>query len=592
DVYIPDTVGIWSVSASWGGDDTHEGASSSSTSFTVKKIYIPKISSSITCSVSPLTLVLGEQVTVTGSLNPLHTDKTITLTFIRPDYSTFTKRASARATQGGYSDIFTPDMVGMWSVSASWGGDATHKGASSSSTSFVVHVPPEAIFTYSPSTDLSVFSLITFSDTSTDLDGTIISWLWDFGDNTASSDQNLTHMYADKGIYLVTLTVIDNDGYVGDSSQSVIISNLPPIAAFTYSPERPMVEQEIVFTDLSEDPEGEILTYLWNFGDEATSTEKHPHHTYAAYGTYTVTLTVTDDEGATDIHSTSFTVTTLSTSITLSVLASELPIGGSVTVTGSISPPVSGVTVTLTYTNPNGSTFTRTSTANPGDYSDVYIPDTVGIWSVSASWGGDATHEGASSSSTSFIIKSLECLIATATYGSELSQNVQFLRGFRDNDVLNTFAGSNFMTVFNGFYYSFSPNVASVISSNEGLRGVSKVVLYPLMGILHLSSETFSLFSFNLELGIVMAGLVASVLIGVFYFLPVALLLSLVRKIKISAKIIRLIGLIWAGSFIMIFIAEVTKSPLMMMVSTGAFVLVTISAAMLTSLRIILKRLI
>jgi len=460
-----------------------------------------------------------------------------------------------------------------WSVSASWGGDVSHEDASSSPTSFIVQVSPEASFTFSPSTDLSVFTLITFSDTSTDLDGTILSWLWDFGDNTISSDQNPTHKYADKGIYLVKLTITDNDGYVGDSSQSVIITNLPPTAAFTYSPERPMVEQEIIFTDLSEDPEGEILTYLWNFGDEAASTEKHPYHTYAAYGTYTVTLTVTDDEGATDIHSTTFTVTTLSTSITLSVLASE-------------------VTVTLTYTNPNGSTFTRTSTANPGDYSDVYVPDMVGSWSVSASWDGDDAHEGASSSSTSFIIKSLECLIATATYGSELSQNVQFLRGFRDNDVLKTFAGSNFMTVFNRFYYSFSPNVASVISSNEGLRGVSKVVLYPLMGILHLSSATFSIFSFNLELGIVMAGLVASTLIGVLYFLPAALLLSLVRKIKVSAKIIRLIGLIWAGSFMMIFIAEVTKSPLLMMVSTGAFVLVTISAAMLTSLRIILKRLI
>jgi hypothetical protein len=286
-----------------------------------------------------------------------------------------------------------------------------------------------------------------------------------------------------------------------------------------------------------------------------------------------------------------FTVTK-PTSITCSVLASELPIGGSVTVIGSISPPVSNVTVMLTYMNPDGVTFTRTNTTNPGDYSDVYIPDMVGSWSVVASWGGDDAHEGASSSSMSFIIKSSGCLIATATYETELSQNVQFLRGFRDNYALKTFAGRSFMTVFNGFYYSFSPNVASVISSNEVLRDLMKVVLYPLMGILQLSSATFSIFSFNLELGIVMAGLVASTLIGVFYFLPAALLLSLVRKIKISAKIIRLIGLIWAVSIMMIFIAEVTKSPLIMMISTGAFVLVTISAAMLTSLRIILKRLI
>jgi PKD repeat protein len=505
-------------------------------------------------------------------------------------------------------------MVGIWSVTASWVGDGSHEGASSAREGFIVHVPPEASFTYSPSANLSVFTFINFSDTSTDLDGTILSWLWDFGDNTTSSDQNQTHIYADVGDYNVTLTVTDNDGYGNATLHSITILDIVPSSiTCSFSLFAVPVGGPPVIT--SEVPLGSLinisgfisppisnatvtLTYTKPDGSTFTKTSTTTPSNYSDIytpdmgGTWSISASWEGDathEGATS-SSISFTVIKPLTSITCSVLASELPIGSSVTVTGSLSPPVSSAIVMLTYTNPDGDTFTRTSTTNPGDYSDVYSPDMVGSWIVVASWGGDATHEGASSSAMSFIIKSSECLIATATYGSELSQNVQFLRGFRDNDVLKTFAGSSFMTVFNGFYYSFSPDVASVISSNEALRGLMKVVLYPLMGILQLSSATFSIFSFNQELGIVMAGLVASVLIGVFYFLPFALLLSLVRKIKISAKSMRIISLIWAGNVMMIFIAGVIKSPLIMMVSTGAFVLITISAAMLGSLRIILKR--
>jgi hypothetical protein len=184
------------------------------------------------------------------------------------------------------------------------------------------------------------------------------------------------------------------------------------------------------------------------------------------------------------------------------------------------------------------------------------------------------------------------CLIATATYESELSPQVQFLRGFRDNTVLSTFAGSNFMTAFNGFYYSFSPKVALVISENEVLRDIMKVILYPLIGILHLSSTVFSVFSFIPELGVIVAGLIASSLIGIVYFLPIALILSILKKFKASAKIVLLMGFVWVGSLITIFVAELSKYPSMMMVSTGAFVLATISVSTLTSLRLVLKYLI
>ncbi len=289
----------------------------------------------------------------------------------------------------------------------------------------------------------------------------------------------------------------------------------------------------------------------------------------------------------------SFSVSKILTSVTCSTSSSEINLEDSITVSGAIDLALSDKTVTFTYTKPDDSTVTRTvTTGSDGSYSDTYTPDADGSWSVTATWAGDSMHDGSSSSLMSFIVKKSGCLIATATYGSELSPQIQFLRGFRDNTVYSTFAGSSFMTVFNGFYYSFSPNVASVIADNSALRGIMKVVLYPLIGILQVSSAAFSVFSFLPELGIIVAGLIASALIGIIYFLPLALIVSLKKKFKVSEKIIRLLGLIWIGSVLTVVIAEIFQAPSMMMLSTGAFVLVTIATATLISLRIVSKHLI
>ncbi|MCW3991025.1 MAG: Ig-like domain-containing protein [Candidatus Bathyarchaeota archaeon] len=285
------------------------------------------------------------------------------------------------------------------------------------------------------------------------------------------------------------------------------------------------------------------------------------------------------------------TVTKISTTIACSVSPSEVNEGDYVTVSGSISPAVSGATVTYTYKKPDATTFTKTSTTGSGgSFSDNYKPDTTGSWSVSASWDGDAAHEGTSSSSTSFTVKKSGCFIATATYGSELSPQVQFLREFRDNTVLSTFAGSSFMTAFNGFYYSFSPGVASTISDNGVLRQVMKIVLYPLIGILRSSSLVFSLFSFSPELGVVMAGLVASSLIAVVYVLPWVLLLGFLKKFRLSTKTVRLMGLIWAGNIAAIALAETQQSPLLMMAASEAFVIVTICLTTLVTTKAVMER--
>ena len=73
------------------------------------------------------------------------------------------------------------------------------------------------------------------------------------------------------------------------------------------------------------------------------------------------------------------------------------------------------------------------------------------------------------------------CLIATASYGSELATQVQQLRELRDNTVLQTESGSAFMTGFNQFYYSFSPMIADYERENQVFKEVVKLTLTPLL---------------------------------------------------------------------------------------------------------------
>jgi subtilisin family serine protease len=82
--------------------------------------------------------------------------------------------------------------------------------------------PPTASFTYSAS-GLTV----AFADASTDPDGSVVSWSWNFGDGGISSDQNPSHTYAFAGIYSVNLTVTDDDGETGSTSKSVTVSEQP-----------------------------------------------------------------------------------------------------------------------------------------------------------------------------------------------------------------------------------------------------------------------------------------------------------------------------------------------------------------------------
>lgn len=92
--------------------------------------------------------------------------------------------------------------------------------------------------------------------------------------------------------------------------------NRLPVADFSFAPQAPSARDQVCFTDLSNDPEGRLVAWSWAFGDGTGSTEQSPCHRYTRDGTYQVTLTVTDDEGATASATREVTVFTVKASVT------------------------------------------------------------------------------------------------------------------------------------------------------------------------------------------------------------------------------------------------------------------------------------
>lgn len=141
---------------------------------------------------------------------------------------------------------------------------------------------------------------------SSDSDGTIEGYAWDFGDGSTGVGVNPVNTYGSAGTFTVVLTVTDDGGATAQSSTTVTVSvGLQPPVADAGGPYSGTAGVAIEFDGSgSADPDGSVVSWAWDFGDGSTGEGATPVHTYAASGAFTVTLTVTDDDGLTDGAST------------------------------------------------------------------------------------------------------------------------------------------------------------------------------------------------------------------------------------------------------------------------------------------------
>ncbi|MFA4877621.1 MAG: PKD domain-containing protein [Methanoregula sp.] len=137
--------------------------------------------------------------------------------------------------------------------------------------------------------------IVTFSDTST---GPIQTWYWDFGDGTINSTRNPVHTYLNEGTYTVTVSVYNDERLNTLTKANYITVTAPalaPLANFTTNVTTGKSPVAVAFRDTSSNSP---TSWLWDFGDNSTSTNQHPIHEYNRGGNYTVSLNATNENGS------------------------------------------------------------------------------------------------------------------------------------------------------------------------------------------------------------------------------------------------------------------------------------------------------
>ena len=175
---------------------------------------------------------------------------------------------------------------------------ADDQGATGSTSRTVEALPPNVAPVASFTAAADGLSVSVDGTASSDSDGQVTTYSWDFGDGTTADEATANHTYANAGTYTITLTVTDDRGGQAQAAQDVVVErrNLAPTASFTATADGLGVA---VDGAASSDEDGRVVSYAWTFGDGAMATGPKATHEYAAPGAYQITLTVTDNEGAT-----------------------------------------------------------------------------------------------------------------------------------------------------------------------------------------------------------------------------------------------------------------------------------------------------
>jgi PKD repeat protein len=167
----------------------------------------------------------------------------------------------------------------------------------------IVNRLPRAAFTATPAFGYPPLEVTFNATASSSPNGPIVNYEWDFGGSDTEVGPTVSHTYTEKGVYAVTLEVADSTGKRATRTMSVEALNRAPIARFTTNVSTTGVNQPVWFdASTSTDSDGEIVDYLWDFGDGETGDGAVVEHTYTtAQGRGwrpVITLTVIDENGA------------------------------------------------------------------------------------------------------------------------------------------------------------------------------------------------------------------------------------------------------------------------------------------------------
>ncbi|MEZ4695553.1 MAG: PKD domain-containing protein [Rhodothermales bacterium] len=254
-------------------------------------------------------------------------------------------------------------------------------GTATATTTITVSASNNAPTASAQATPVSGTAPLTVSFNSTgssDSDGTIVSYAWNFGDGSTANGQSIQHLYSSAGTYSARLTVTDDDGAIATDDVQIVVAapNQPPVASFVANPTTGAAPLVVTLNaNQSVDPDGSIATYSWNYGDGTSGTGKNSSHTFTTPGTYVVALTVRDDAGASASTSVSVSVSGSGNSAPVAALQAS-PLSGTaplvVSFSGSGSSDSDGTISSYAWDFGDGSSGTGVSTqhtySSPGSY--------------------------------------------------------------------------------------------------------------------------------------------------------------------------------------------------------------------------------
>lgn len=260
-------------------------------------------------------------------------------------------------------------------------------------------LPPTAAFTS------SCTSLTCDFDASGSGGGGSLSYAWQFGDGQTGTGVSPRHTYPSSGTYQATLTVTSSAG-TDSVTHPVTVTrvNQPPTAAFTFT----CTGLACSFDGRgSQDPDGSISTYAWTFGDGQTGSGATPGHTYASAGTRTVSLTVTDSDGATASTSRQVTVTSAAVAFVAAVSSNSSTTSQRVTVPAAVQ---AGDTMVLYFAaNSTGATITP-----PAGWTSIESLD--GVNHLGRAWTRTATAADAGSTVSVGLSATIKSDLTLAAY--------------------------------------------------------------------------------------------------------------------------------------------------------------------------------